>query len=73
MKIEYELLDVLIECFERDVGTPKEEMLHDDRYVTSTLKKHLGAKKFKEYDAADEKTWRDAWSMFGVKMWKKNE
>ncbi|MNH66472.1 hypothetical protein D3C73_185030 [compost metagenome] len=71
MKTEYELLDVLLKCFERDVGTTKEELLHDDRYVTSILKKHLGSKAFKEYDAADEKVWRDAWIMFGIKMWKK--
>ncbi|OZB98149.1 hypothetical protein CJP46_02975 [Paenibacillus sp. XY044] len=62
---------MLIDCFERDVGTELEEMLHDDKYVTSKLKKHLGTKVFKEYDALSEDVWRDAWMDFGLKMWKK--
>lgn len=68
----YELTDVLTECFERDVGTEMEEMLHDDKYVTSRLKKHLGSKVFKEYDALKEDVWRDAWMDFGLKMRMKN-
>lgn len=67
----YELTDVLIECFEIDVGTELEEMLHDDKYITSKLKKHLGTKVFREYDALHEDVWRDAWMDFGSKIGKK--
>ncbi|MFI2856936.1 hypothetical protein ACH6EH_07320 [Paenibacillus sp. JSM ZJ436] len=73
MKTEYELLDVLLECFEKDVGTEKEELLHDDRYVTKKLKERLGSKLFKEYDALDKQTWKDAWLEFGTLMWKKRQ
>lgn len=72
MKTEYEILDILLKCFEKDVGTSKEELLHDDRYVTSTLKKYLGAKTFKEYDAADKEVWRNAWLEFGMRT-RKND
>ena len=71
MRTEYELLDVLLNCFEKDVGTDREELLHDDRYVTSALKKQLGTKVFKEYDVLDEQTWRNAWLEFGIRKWKK--
>ncbi|MFB5758926.1 hypothetical protein [Paenibacillus medicaginis] len=63
----WELTDVLVECFSNVVGTEDEKLLHDDKYVTKTLKQHLGSKEFKEFDAMNESEWEDAWFKFEVK------
>lgn len=71
IKTVYELTEVLIDCFKEEVGTDSETMLHDDKYVTSKLKRHLGIKVYKEYDALSKEEWKEAWMEFVIKTWKK--
>ncbi|MFE6075597.1 hypothetical protein ACFVQB_14090 [Paenibacillus sp. NPDC057886] len=55
---------VLIECFKDDIGTDNEHLLHEDKYISKTMKKKKGKKQFDEFDKYGEEVWSNAWNEF---------
>lgn len=55
---------VLVECFKEDINTEKESLLHEDSYISKTMKKKLGKKQFEEFDKYGQEVWRNAWREF---------
>ncbi|RPK31746.1 hypothetical protein EDO6_02373 [Paenibacillus xylanexedens] len=39
-------------------------MLHEDGYISKTMKKKLGKKQFDEFDKYGQEVWRNAWGEF---------
>lgn len=69
-KKEYiDLSDVLYICFAKLVGTEEECKLHEDSFVTKTLKKYLGKKEFDLFDSMDENYWKNSWRKFDSKAY----
>lgn len=55
---------VLVECFKDDINTENESLLHEDSYISKTIKKKLGKKQFEEFDKYGLEVWRNAWREF---------
>lgn len=55
---------MLVDCFKDDIGTDNESFLHEDSYISKTMKKKIGKKQFDDFDKYGLEVWRNAWGEF---------